>query len=444
MRGLRSFLALLAILVALGAYLYFVESERTPGQDEDRETVFSVEADAIEEVAITSDSGEQTRLRKTGESWQIVEPITASADSSELSGLTSSLASLEIQRVIDEQAADLDQYGLATPRVQVRFTAGGQEHRLSIGSKTPPGSDVYARSNDEGRVFLIAAHLETTFNRGTFDLRDKTVMRIDRESLNAIEIERDGRMVKLARADGEWSLTEPMAAPADYGEVNGLVTQITAAQMRSIEDTPKPDLNAYGLARPAATIRAGTGDGAVVLLLGGKAEDETAIHAKLDGRPETFTVDATLLDAVSKDPAEFRQKDLFDARAFNTQRVEVTHGGQTRAFEKQRVITDGKAEEKWRKVAPAEGDVDGASVDSLLFAATGARAESFVSGAEATPPATPELIIGLRFDEGKREERVTFWRGGDRAYASRSDVPGAARIGVTTLDDIVKAFEDLK
>lgn len=440
MRGLRSFLALLAILIGLGAYLYFVESKRTPGSENDKDKVFSVEASAIEEVAITADTGEQTTVRKDGENWQIVEPITTAADSSELSSLTSSLASLEIQRVVAEQATDLDQYGLENPRFQVRFKAGDQEHRLSIGLKTPPGSDFYARLNDEPRVFLIASYLESTFNKKTFDLRDKQVLRADRSDLSALEIRRGKATLAFERTDGDWRLTQPLSSPAEYSEVNSLVTQITSAQMRSIEDQPK-DLKAYGLAQPAVTVRAGSGDMAAILMFGNKAEDDTTVYAKLESRPQVFTVDSSLLDALQKPVNDFRQKDLFNARTFNTNRVEITHGGQTLVFEKRKTTTDGKEEEKWHKVAPAEAEVDGANVDSLISAATGTRAESFVD--DQRPPTTPELVIAFAFGEGKHDH-VAFWRSGDNAYASRVDVPGAARIGVTTLDDIIKALEPLK
>jgi hypothetical protein len=251
-------------------------------------------------------------------------------------------------------------------------------------------------------------------------------MRIDRESLNAIEIEREGRTLKLARADGEWSLTEPLAAPADYGEVNGLVTQITAAQMRSIEDMPKPDLNAT--ASPHRQPHPGRHRRRRRRApLGGKAEDGTAIHAKLDGRPESLHGGCR--------PARRRQQGSSRVPAegpvrrprLQHGRIEITRGAEVVAFEKQRTTTpDGKEEEKWRRVAPAEAEVDGARVDSLIFAATGARAESFVTDGTGKPPATPELVIAIRFDEGKREERVTFWRSGDSAFASRADVPGAA------------------
>ena len=71
---------LLVIVVALGGYLYFVESKRTPGDDgPKKEKVFTVEADKIEEIAIKAESGEQTALKKSGTDWQIVSPVSGQA-----------------------------------------------------------------------------------------------------------------------------------------------------------------------------------------------------------------------------------------------------------------------------------------------------------------------------------------------------------------------------
>jgi hypothetical protein len=148
MRGLRSFVGLLAILVALGAYLYFVESKRDPAETgEKRDKVFTVEADAIEEVTVKAESGERTTLRKTGSEWQLVEPTTAPADATEISGITSNLARLEQERLVEENPSDLAEFGLAEPRIEVSFKAGGNEQRLLIGSKTPTGADLYAKTS---------------------------------------------------------------------------------------------------------------------------------------------------------------------------------------------------------------------------------------------------------------------------------------------------------
>jgi hypothetical protein len=442
MRGLRSFLGLLVILVALGAYLYFVESKRTPGDDgPKKEKVFNVEADKIEEISVKAESGEQTTLRKAGADWQIVSPTTAKPDSSEVSGLTSNLSSLEMQSVVDENPPDLNEYGLATPRVEVAFKAGGQSHTLQIGRKTPPGSDLYAKRGNEKTVFLIASYLDSTFNRKTFDLRDKAAIHVDRDKLDSLEIVTPERTMRFTKANNEWQMTAPTAGRADFSAVEGLAGRIAGLQMKAI--APETDAKKFGLEKPAATVRIGTGSSQATLAIGGKAED--GLYARDLSRPLVFTIDATLLDDLKKDPFQYRQKDLFDARSFNSTRVEIVRAGQTFVFEKAKGKNkDGQEEEKWRQVSPTARDVDQSKVESLLSAITGAQATAAGSDAAKAALGKPELTIAIKYDEGKKEDRVTFARSGKSAFASRASEPGPVTVDGSTIDSIVKALEELK
>ena len=175
MRGLRSFLILLVVGLGLGAYLYFVESKRDPSSGDKKDKVFAIEADKIDELTVKAESGDQTSIKKSGSNWQVVQPIATGSDSAAVSGITSNLSTLEISRVIDENPSDLAEYGLAQPRIEVTFKSGGQERKLQIGRKTPPATDLYAKLGDSKRVFLVPSFVEATFNKTTFDLRDKTV-----------------------------------------------------------------------------------------------------------------------------------------------------------------------------------------------------------------------------------------------------------------------------
>ena len=121
---------------------------RTKGPVDDaqkHDKVFTVDADKIDELEIKSESGDRTTLKRKGTDWQIVQPVAAPPDQAAVSGITSNLASLEIQRVIDENPSDLKNSAWPQPRVEVTFKSGGQEHKLQIGQKTPTGTDIYAK-----------------------------------------------------------------------------------------------------------------------------------------------------------------------------------------------------------------------------------------------------------------------------------------------------------
>lgn len=441
MRGLR-FVILLLIAIPLGWYAYH-DSKKGPVDDSPkRDKVFAVDADKIDELEIKSESGEKTTLRRKGSDWDIVQPVAAPSDQAAVSGITSNLSSVEIQRVVDENPADLKEFGLAEPRVEVAFKANGQQRRLQLGQKTPSGTDVYAKLPDSKKVFLISSFLDSTFNRGTFDLRDKSVLKLDRDKIDALDVTAGGRTTRFEKKSGEWQIVQPPAGRAEFGAVDGLVSRVGSVQMKSIVPDGT-DLKKYGLDKPAATVRLGSGSSQAALAIGGPAETGS-VYAKDLSRPAVFTIESSLVDDVKKEFSAYRQKDLFDARSFNTTRLEVVRNGQTTVFEKTTVKDkDGKEQEKWRQVAPAARDVDAATIEALISAITGARATGFVDSTAKTGLDKPELTVTLKYDDGK-EERVTFARAGDSAYAARAGSPGAANVDAAVIDGIVKALGDVK
>src|SRR3954468_9580689 len=164
MRGVRSLIVLLIVAVPL-VWFALRESKREPDSGKKQEKVFAgLEADKVDQITIKSESGDRTTVQKQGGKWQVTQPLAAAADEGELSGLASNLASLEVQRVVDEQASDFKQYGLDPARIEVAFkAAGGKQGTLQLGDKTAQGSDLYARLPDKPRVFLVSSFLETTF-----------------------------------------------------------------------------------------------------------------------------------------------------------------------------------------------------------------------------------------------------------------------------------------
>lgn len=116
--------------------------------------------------------------------------------------------------------------------------------------------------------------------------------------------------------------------------MDGLVSRVSSVQMKSIVPDAI-DMKTYGLDKPAATVRLGSGSAQATLIIGGPAETGS-LYAKDLSRPAVFTIESGLVDDLKKDASEYRQKDLFDARSFNTTRLEIVRNGQTTVFEKSR------------------------------------------------------------------------------------------------------------
>lgn len=305
----RSFLLLLAVAAAIGGYVWFVEMARNPDAESEapREKLFTVEPAQIQEVKITNDAGEQSTLRREGNRWTLVEAPGAVVDETEVSNITNGLASLESNRVVDDQPPSLAEFGLDKPRITASFKdAAGTERTVLFGSKTPMGGDLYAKLADSSRVVLVGAYLEDTFNKSRLDLRDKSVLTFDRDAVGSITLTSPSGTITLARASGTWKMTAPSDAPADDAAADALVGRLATARMLSIVDAPEGVET--GLAKPSASVAITAGPARAVLEVGGPA-GEGSVYARDPGRNLVFTIDASLADELKKKPEDFRKKD---------------------------------------------------------------------------------------------------------------------------------------
>lgn len=436
MRGLTSTIVLVVVLAGLVGYIYFVDRDRPPSGTETKAKAFDVSPENIEEVLLKNAAGETTRVRRIEANWKIVEPQEVDADAAAVASVTSGVAGLEVQRVVDENPADVKQYGLDPPRIDVSFRVKDQTEfqRLLVGEKTPTGGDLYARKPGEPRVFLISSFLDTTFNKTAFDFRDKLVLKFERDDATGLELVKDGTTLALAREGSEWKLSKPIAGRADYATVEGIMTRLQSAQMQKVVAEQATDLRQYGLDRPAHAVTVTSGSSRATLLLG--KSDEEGLYARDASRPIVFTVEQSLATDLTKELTDFRRKDVFDSRSFTTNKIDIRRGAETFTFQK--TSADGK--DVWKNAAGQ--NVDDAKIQDLLTKLSGLRASSF----ETTPPAalkTPVLDVSVVFDE-KKMETVTFGRSGSDVFASRPDEPGAAKLESAGFDDTMKALDALK
>jgi hypothetical protein len=250
-----------------------------------------------------------------------------------------------------------------------------------------------------------------------------------------VEIAKGTSTTQFARNGSDWRIVKPVTARADYAAAEGLLTRLSSTNMLKVISESGDDLRMYGLDRPSVTASVTAGSSRATLLLG-RMSDDGGYYAKDASRPAVFTVEQALATDLGKDISEFRRKDLFDARSFNANRIEVRRGSDTVAFEKREA--DGKT--TWTSAAGQ--NVDTAKVEDVLTKLSNLRANSFEAAA-APSLKTPVAAVTVRFDESKMES-VTFGRSGNDVFAARSDEPGAAKVDTSSFDEAIKAVDALK
>jgi len=445
MRGLTSTIVLIAVLAGLGGYIYFVDSKRPePGIDggPPKEKVYALALDAVDEVKLTY-NGETSLLRKSEGGWKMFEPTATEADPAEAVSLAQALANLELVRVVDDNPTDLQKYNLATPPIVVEFKAGGVTGSLMLGDKNATQGEIYALKGGDKEVFLVSSFQESNFNRTPFDLRDKKILKFDREAADTLTLARGGTVMELARSGSEWKVTRPVASRSDYSAVEGLLTRLSTSNMSKLIDGEAKDLTKYGLDKPTMTLTVGAGSAKTVLQVGKTENDQTYVRDA--SRPLVFTVDTTLQSDFTKSFDDYRKKELFEFRSFFVTRIravlDAPGGAKTYELEKVKGEKPGDSE-TWKvtRVGGASHTADATAMDDLLAKLVAIRAESFVGPTTKTGIDKPALVVSASFDEGKFE-RVRFGQVGEAAFGARDGEAGVAKIDKASMAAALQAFD---
>ncbi|HMY74560.1 MAG TPA: DUF4340 domain-containing protein, partial [Blastocatellia bacterium] len=271
----RSTLLLLLAAVVGGVLIYFLEIKPGKPRDEKPDTAkeaFSFKREDITGVTVTRGS-EKVVLESQDNKWLVKSPVNAAADDSAMNSLIGDLVSARIEREFPNASADaLKEYGLTQPAVKLEVKLkDGKTRTIELGGKDPLGSSVYAKLDGSPNVAVLGASLLTNADKPLNDWRDRSVFGATQYDVTSLKVTNENGSFELGKKDADWSITSPIAGPAEDTEVNSLINEITSAKAAEIVSDTADDLAKYGLDKPkvSATAKLNTG-GEKALLVGAK------------------------------------------------------------------------------------------------------------------------------------------------------------------------------
>jgi hypothetical protein len=324
----RSTGVLFLVALALGAFVWFYQvrgSERRKQAEEESKRLFpELSAEDLRAIELRTSDGNDVRLEFGEQGWRIVRPIAFPADEAALSGMTSNLAELASEGVVAEPQAP-EVYGLGEGAQEVRFSAKGTDHVVRFGGKTPVDYNTYAATGAGGEVYTVATYRANAFQRSLDELRERRVLRFDRDSVDAIEASWPDGAVSLAKRDGAWRLVAPLDAPADVRTVDDFLSDLSFLRAEGFLDQPPAGVEA-GFRKPAFQVvlrAAGEAGGAPrewSFAVGPPVEGGRAARG---GEAALYRVAAERLEDFPRSVSAWRQRTLGDFASADARRIEL-------------------------------------------------------------------------------------------------------------------------
>ncbi len=321
--------ALLAlILIGLGAYLYFVESNPV-ADSEKKKTLVDFHTEDVAGLTLTYGDREVALALRDGV-WRLTKPVDAAADELAVKNLLRAIADADVKKTIDDPPQDLLPFGLAPPFVTIAITEkdGTTLPLLKVGKTTAVSFSTYVQRDDEKKVFLTASTFRTGVDKQAKDLRDKTILAFNDDDITGLTLRGDGgAAVQLAKKNGEWWIEQPASYRADNNAVRALLSTIRNLRATDFaNDNPAPaDLATYGLEPPQRELLLQAGPDKTIALQVGKATDQ-GLYVKAAAGPTTFVVGKWVASDLSKGVNELRDKTLLTFDPTAASEIAVTRG----------------------------------------------------------------------------------------------------------------------
>jgi hypothetical protein len=337
---LGKLLIYLSILVALAAYVYFVEIKHKQEQqtiEEKAAKIVHLEKDKIVAVDLLSRNKEKIELRKPSDSWVLTSPIQTKADESAVASLLHSLTDAKPEKVVSEKDVKWEDYELDKPEFAVALGTKDQTVEIRFGSANPAKTSYYVRVDDQPKLLLVPDTLKTSLNKSAFDLRDKTVVGLSPDQVDHIVISTEGKEIELQReAKDQWIMAKPERIRAKAAVIALNLRTLTNLTARSIIDDPAKEGDPYGLNNPQETILMAGKEREQTLLIGapqkkegGPPSAEPDRYARIKGQDTVYVLDGRALKSLKTNPDELRDRSLLTFNPADIEKLEINLDGKT-------------------------------------------------------------------------------------------------------------------
>jgi len=430
---LRGLIIAIAVLAALTGALYWSNRQK-PAETASADAppkILTLKQEDISKIDLKKKGADELVLAKDSSGkWQITAPKLLSVEQSTVSPMLSSLSALTSERLVEEKASDLGQYGLSDPALTASITEkNNKTHALLLGDQTPAGNAVYAKLDGDPRVFIIANYNKGNIDKSVNDLRDKRLLTVDADKISKVELIAKKEDIEFGRNKDAWQIVRPKPLRADGPQVEELVRNLTEARMdfSGTDQDAKNVASAFASGTPVATAKVTAESGTQELQVRKSKDDYYAKSSAVDG---VYKVASSVGKGLDKGLEDFRNKKLFDFGFSDPNKIEI-HDGTKNYF-----LTKG-GEDWWNGNGKK---LDAGSAQSVVDKIRDLSASKFVdSGFTA-----PAIELTVTSNDGKRVEKVQIAKKDTGYIARREGEASLYELDASAISGLEKAAEEMK
>ena len=444
---------LLAIVLALGLYIKFVESKR-PGTEEaarQAQNVVNFNRDKIDGVIIQN-GDEKIDIRRHDNKWRLDTPIKDQADTSLVSNLLLDLENWQKDATISAKEIEADkkklnEFGLSKPKLRLKLLGQGAPPEILFGKDAALEARMYVRFENSRETYLANQSIKKDIEKKADDFRDRKLTDLITAQVSRLVLKTPAGEMELQKKGDNWEIVKPLRARGDSQKIGDLIARVTTARIEQFVADEHGDLRAFGLAEPRGSITLfGPDDkqGQTLQIGSVPQKQPDQVYVRFSPRAFVYTLPKKTEDILNTRPNDVRDRHLvrIDTNVLDRTTIDAPGKGKTVLARK---------EENWTIASRNNAPANVSEVHRLIDMFTNEQVSKFVEDVASNLPKygldKPQLqvIFSSFASENTAETKageqpfatVSFGKiDGDNVYARLGDEPFIVAVRRSFLDQI--------
>lgn len=443
---------LIAGLVFAGLILATVVLMRSPEKgtrtpESAPRPIAKLTTDSFDTIEVTK-AKNTTVIKKDGETYKIVQPISYPADKDAAKLVFEALAKMEFGDVVSDQKARHGEFELGDDSLRVVLKKADKPVAdLRIGKTNNQMTMTRVEGKDE--VWTTSGLFKYQLDKDTSAWRDKGITSFEEKDAAKLQItSKAGAKIVLTKPAApdagpapDWQVVESSVKvePFDKSVAAGVASQLATWKANEFADSAKPEDT--GLDAPELTVTVGLRNGKEHTVLIGKKKGEEDFYVKTADNPQVYLVKKYNLDRVNKRPIEFRDKTICNLKG--DELIEIAVGRDKDAF------TLSKQGKDWKASKPAGFTADDSKLSNITNAFSEWKALGFAedNSPKTTGLAKPTATIAAK--SSVKGHACQLKIGGETSdksnyYVQVDNQPDIFTVAKWSVDRIIVKLDDLK
>ena len=327
----------LTLVVLVGAcvgVLYFWDNDVNTPPPSETESIplFTGNSDDVAQMNVSVDD-EDFSFVKDRDKWR-VKGKDIKLKHFDIDYLAISLSGVYAKSCVEENATDLDKYGLKTPfgTYELLFSDGTVQ-KFYLGDKEQVTGSYFFKTENSPNVYLIHESKGNELSKKLDEYRDSAILEIDAENLKKIYVKKGTTVLEIENTtkegdkDETWSMLSPLRKTCDYEKVNSnIISKVSYMELKEFVDADDEGYKVSGVENPYATIMLTDNKGNSQTIYVGNSNSDMR-YIKTQG--QVYLINSNSVSFVDIDPFLYISKFINLEKIDDVSKIEVTHKGKT-------------------------------------------------------------------------------------------------------------------